>query len=228
MTYGAYTTAAPAVMDAASPGVVAYPNMPAEIKDFEVETAAVGLGIMVSRGTDKGKQCVAGSANPLGFTCRLGDLFGAGGEGNAASVPVGSSVSVMRSGYLWLQLKSGDTGDPDTVVNVVTATGVVGLGAAGGGEQELDGIQLDEVVTGTRTLARFRLDNPRIKVNPITGIKLNTGTTHSPTAGVVDLALVESIKANANPALVGAVVLADGSGIDLSQNSQTISVATGT
>jgi hypothetical protein len=227
MTYGAITTAAPAVIERAAPGVVAFPLMPNEIIDRAVETAAgIAVGVGVTRGTDKAKQVVVGyAAGFLGFTCRLGDQYGPGGETNAINVPQYSQISLMRSGYLYLALTANDSGSPGDAINIVNATGVVGIGTAGGGETQLDGIELDEVVTSGMTYARFRLSTPRVAVVPITSIELN-GVAVTPVAGVADLAVVESIiVAGQDAPAVGDITIAvAGSGIAIAETANTVTL----
>lgn len=118
---------------------------PKEIASRSVETVAgVEFGFVVSRGTDKDKQVVLGGSDYLGITVRELTREGAVNTG-VVIYKENETAAVLRSGQIWAICPDGCV--PGDVVNYVTATGVLGAGAAGAGELAIPNATWDSVAS---------------------------------------------------------------------------------
>jgi hypothetical protein len=104
---------------------VADHGMPATMHGWDadtklVETAAgIGFGLVVSAGTDKGKQIVVGGSAVVGVTLRDITVVAA----DATKYPRYANASVLTRGDIWLQVPAAvAVGDP---VSYTPATGVI-------------------------------------------------------------------------------------------------------
>lgn len=124
-----------------------------DIDSRAVETAAgADFGIAVSRGTDLEKQCVIGGTAFIGITVRSVDREGLG-DGTVKYAQT-ETAGIMRKGYIYVTLAAG--GNPGAALKYDNTTGVIDVGAAGAGETQLDGAEL-ETVTAAGALGVVRL-----------------------------------------------------------------------
>lgn len=132
-----------------------YAQAPHDIVSSLVETVAgIGFGVAVSRGTDKERQVVVGGTDFCGITIRSLDKEGAANTG-AIQWNETESAGILREGYIWAVIPTG--GNPGDAIKYNNTTGVLDVGAAGAGETQLDGAQLD-TVTAAGELGVIRLD----------------------------------------------------------------------
>lgn len=113
-----------------------YAQHPHQIDSRSAESGPIAIGIAVSRGTDKDKQCVKGGTAFLGISVRALDQEGAANTG-AIAWETTETVPILRDGYIWAVCSDGCV--PGNAVNYVNATGVLGAGAAVAGETNLLG-----------------------------------------------------------------------------------------
>ena len=154
MAYGAFQTSV-ARMATMAVGAVLEPQS-AFIDDKKVveTTAGIGVGVLVSRGTNPQTQVVVGvSTVPLGITCRSGDVSGAVGSEvtNLPVYKVTEACPVLRSGQMpvYLAAGTGSGSAGSTALSVTDATGVLQLGAASqAGESDVTGVTLETTMTG--------------------------------------------------------------------------------
>ena len=132
-----------------------YAQAPHDIVSRDVETVAgIGFGVVVSRGTDKERQIVAGGTDFLGITIRSLDKEGAANTG-AIQWNEKEAAGILRDGYIWAVCPSGC--NPGDQVKYVNATGVLDSGAAVAGETQLDGVQWETVAAVGLLALCFRL-----------------------------------------------------------------------
>ncbi len=133
-----------------------YAQAPHDIVSRDVETVAgIGFGVVVSRGTNKERQVVAGGTDFLGITIRSLDKEGAANTG-AIQWNEKEAAGILRDGYIWAVCPTGC--NPGDTVKYADATGVLDAGAAGAGETQLDGAQW-ETVAAAGELAVIRIDS---------------------------------------------------------------------
>ncbi len=121
----------------------------------DVEGAAgIEFGVVVSRGTDKERQCVLGGTDFLGITYR--DL-GREGAANTGAIKYSEkeTAGILREGYIWAFCPTGC--NPGDQVKYTDADGVLDSGAAAVGETQLNGARW-ETVAAAGELAVIRLD----------------------------------------------------------------------
>ncbi len=146
-------------MGLAYPGMIADVQMANVIVSKSLETATIYPGVVVSRGTDKDRQVVVGGSSPIGVVVRSLDT-----ENNSSDLlqyVATETVGVMQAGVIWANVAG--TGNPGDAIKYNTTTGVIGVGAVGGGEQLLNG-RLDSVQTVSAALARIVLIDPASQV----------------------------------------------------------------
>ena len=239
MTYGAFQDGGATTLAAGVPGLIVN-EMRADISsNFAVETAAgIGLGKVVSRGTDEENQAVIGGATPadvLGITCMCADVVGPGvADGdNEALYDQYQLIPVIHSGYVWAYLAAGtaDAGSQDIWYH--TGTGVLRIGTAAT-HARLYGATLWSSVGVGGSMALLKLTDARGDQGYVTSVALNGGVAATgdldltviegielnsvavvPTAGVADLAVVESVQTNAGAAFSGDLKLVNGTLITL-------------
>lgn len=151
MAYGAFQTSV-ARMDEMAVGAVLEPQS-AFIDDKKaVQTSTgIGVGVIVSRGTDPQRQVVVGvSTSPLGISCRAGNVAGALGS-EATNTPVYAQYEicpVLRSGQMPVYLASGSASAGSTTFSVTDSSGVLKLGAAtAAGQSNVTGLTLETTMT---------------------------------------------------------------------------------
>lgn len=133
-----------------------YAQAPHDIVSRDVETVAgIGFGVVVSRGTNKERQIVAGGTDFLGITIRSLDKEGAANTG-AIQWNEKEAAGILRDGYIWAVCPAGC--NPGDAVKYTDATGVLDAGAAAAGETQLDGAQW-ETVAAAGELAVIRIDS---------------------------------------------------------------------
>ncbi|HXK36110.1 MAG TPA: hypothetical protein VJ553_00835 [Candidatus Paceibacterota bacterium] len=220
MTYGAFQDGGATTLAAGVPGLIVN-EMRADISsNFAVETAAgIGLGKVVSRGTDEENQVVIGGATPadvLGITCMCADVVGPGvADGdNEALYDQYQLIPVIHSGYVWAYLAAGtaDAGSQDIWYH--TGTGVLRIGTAAT-HARLYGATLWTTVSVGGSIALLKLTDARgdqgyvtsvalnsgvgatgaVNLAVITGVELNSVAV-TPVAGVADLTVIEGIELN--------------------------------
>lgn len=162
-------------MTGSYPGLVADVQYNNNIVSKSLETATIYPGVVVSRGTDKEKQVVVGGTDPIGVVVRSLDQ-----ENNASDLlqyVATDTIGVMTDGKIWANVDG--TGSPGDAIKYNTTTGVLGLGAVGGGEQLING-RLDTVQTVSGALARIKLIDPAASVTYLQVIPVTITT--QPTA----------------------------------------------
>lgn len=162
-------------MGSAYPGLVADVQFANVIVTKSLETATIYPGLVVSRGTDKDRQVVLGGTDPIGVVVRSLDQ-----ENNASDLlqyVATDTIGVMSAGVIWANVAG--TGNPGDALKYNTTTGVIGLGAVGGGEQLLNG-RLDSAQTVSAALARIVLIDPAAAVTYLQVIPVTITT--QPTA----------------------------------------------
>lgn len=136
-----------------------YAQNPKDVISRAVETAAgVGFGVVVSRGTDKDKECIlGGTTGILGVTVRSLDREADDAAG-AIKYSQYETAGIMRNGYIWAVCPTGCV--PGDVVNFVEATGVLDSGApADTTETALDNCFWDSTAAAGE-LAVLRVKDP--------------------------------------------------------------------
>ena len=120
--------------------------------------AGLAFGIVVSRGTDKDRQCIIGGTTGfLGVTVRALDREGVINTG-AIKYNETEAVAIMRNGYIWAVCPTGCV--PGDAVNFIEATGVLDSGAPSGvGETGLDNCFWDSTAAAGE-LAVLRVKDP--------------------------------------------------------------------
>ena len=114
----------------------------------------IGFGKVVSRGTDKTKQCVIGGSDILGVSIRsiereVNPLTG------EAEYNEGEQVAILRVGSLFVRVQSGVTAGDQACYN--TTTGEIKPGSAGAGEADLVGMYFDtDAAAGGVAVLRVR------------------------------------------------------------------------
>ena len=240
--------------DVASPGLVVQEALAEIDSTMAVEDAtAIGLGVVVSRGTDKDAQVTLGGstlADVFGITCRVANAVGAlGSEStNLPTYAQYTNVPVIRKGYVWVYCTgTGNAGSRN--INYNATTGAIDLGTAGGGEIQLHGVELCNTISSSGSYALLRLIDFRAEPYCVTSITMNSQAAETRTAGVVNLVVVEAITINGQAAetntagtvdltvvesidddsagspISGAVVIEGGANITVTTASQTITVA---
>ena len=156
-----------------TPGLVVREALADIESALAVEPASIGLGIVVSRGTDPEKQVViGGDASPdiIGITCRIANASGALGA-EATNPPLFAqyeTIPVIRKGYVWVTCSgTGVAGSRNISYN--DTTGAIVLGTAGVGETQLDPltVELMNTVTGGEVLCLLRLTDLRVDTWPV-------------------------------------------------------------
>jgi hypothetical protein len=124
----------------------------------------IGLGLVVSRGTNPEKQVVlGGDASPdvLGISARMSDAAGAlGSEAtNLVIWPYKSSIPILRKGKIWVAC-TGTGVAGSRLVAYDDITGAIVLGTAGAGETQLDPrkVELLNTVSSGETLCLLRIN----------------------------------------------------------------------
>lgn len=154
-----------AAPDVAATGVLVEEALAEIESSLAVETAAgIGLGVVVSRGTNPEKQVViGGDASPdiLGITCRIADQAGAVGSESTNLIvrAYQTPCPVVRNGKVWVTCSgTGVAGSRQIAYN--DTTGAIVLGAAGAGETQLDPntVELLNTVTSGETLCLLRVN----------------------------------------------------------------------
>ena len=164
MTYGAFqsTIADPSV---GTPGLLVEEALAEIESSLAVEPAAgIGMGLVVSRGTNPEKQVVlGGDASPdiLGISCRIADQAGQVGS-EATNLLVRAYQTpcpVVRKGKVWVPCTgTGVAGSRQIAYN--DTTGAIVLGAAGAGETQLNpkNVELLNTVTSGELLCLLRVN----------------------------------------------------------------------
>ena len=135
-----------------------FANAPKDVISRAVETAAgIAFGVVVSRGTDKDKECIlGGTTGILGVSIRSLDREADDAAG-AIEYSQYETAGIMRDGYIWAVCPTGCV--PGDAVNFVEATGVLDSGApAGVGETGLDDCFWDSTAAAGE-LAILRVKN---------------------------------------------------------------------
>lgn len=133
-----------AVSDLAYPGLIA-DNNPFETISKKAE-GAIDFGMPVKRGTDE-DQVIKGGPLPIGIAVRHLDA-------EDDSYADEETVTVLRMGYVYLDVS--ETGSAGDALNVVDATGVIGVGAAGAGESDLPATLEQDLAAPGIALCRYR------------------------------------------------------------------------
>lgn len=127
-----------------------------EIVSFAAE-GAVPFGVIVKRGTDKeGQVLVGGATNVLGVSVR--DIAREYLTRGATTVSYAdkTEVTVLRRGYFAVTLAAG--GNPGDALFYTTATGVINVGTAGGGQTQLTAAQAElQTVTAAGAVGVVRI-----------------------------------------------------------------------
>ena len=128
---------------------------PSDIVSKCVQTAAIGFGIAVSRGTLDNQITKGGDNTFFGVTVRSLDREGTANTG-AITYAVGETAAVMRKGYIWLTLTTNAAVGSD--LHYTDTTGVIDAGTASTSETILAGATLETAVTSSQKLALVRLN----------------------------------------------------------------------
>jgi hypothetical protein len=127
-----------------------------EIVSFAAE-GIVPFGVIVKRGTNKEDQAsVGGPTNVLGVSIR--DIAREYLVRGATTVSYAdkTEVSVLRRGYFAVTLAAG--GNPGDALFYTTATGVINVGTAGGGQTQLTAAQAElQTVTAAGAVGVVRI-----------------------------------------------------------------------
>ena len=120
---------------------------PTEVDALAAESA-IGFGLVCKRGTDKDDQLLVGAASwaaafgiTIRDTSRQLDTIGA----TTLSYDIGEMVSVLRNGKIALTLAAG--GNAGDAIKYNTTTGVIDVGAPGGGEAAITGATLETTIS---------------------------------------------------------------------------------
>ena len=135
-----------------------YAQNPSDIISRSVETVAgIPFAVVVSRGTDKDKQCIlGGTTGILGITVRSLDREADDAAGAIEYAEL-ETAAIMREGYIWAVCPTGCV--PGDAVNFVEATGVLDSGAPSGTtETGLDACYWDSTAAAGE-LAILRVNN---------------------------------------------------------------------
>jgi hypothetical protein len=136
-----------------------------------VETSGgIAFGVVVSRGTDRNKQCVVGGAVPLGVTCRTQDT-----ESIAESYLQYETAKICHCGFVYLTLI--DSANAGSALNYNTTTGLCGAGAPGGGELALPGELMEDSTAGTPALCWINIHAAVDYETRLAAAELAVGTT---------------------------------------------------
>ncbi len=105
-----------------------FAQAPKDVISRDVETAAgIPFAVVVSRGTDKDRQCLlGGTTGILGITVRSLDREADDAAG-AIEYAENETAAIMREGCIWAVCPTGCV--PGDAVNFVEATGVLDSGA---------------------------------------------------------------------------------------------------
>ena len=128
-----------------------------DVETMIVETAAgIAPGKVVSRGTGDHGCVIGGDGTGVGVVGR--DLSKEGAvTTNELTYAQYDDCPVVRDGYVWAPVS--DIASRGSVLNYVDATGVIGAGAAGGGETDLTGWTLETDVASGGDLGLIRVKN---------------------------------------------------------------------
>jgi len=127
-----------------------------DISSKSVESASIGFGLAVSRGTNSDRQAVLGGTSFLGITVR--DLAREGANSGTLQYLANETAAVLTKGYIWVVCPGGCV--PGQSVLYVDATGILDVspvGVAGPGETLLNDAQW-ETTAAAGELAILRLD----------------------------------------------------------------------
>ena len=127
-----------------------------EVDTYAAEGGEIGLGVVVSKGTDPEQQAVLGGVAPVGITLR--DLTREGKPVTAVlTYDETEEMSVLKAGRVNITLPAG--GNPGDALKYNTTTGVIDVGAPGAGEAVLAGAQI-RTVTVAGGVAEIRYELP--------------------------------------------------------------------
>lgn len=154
-----------------SPGLVIQEVLAFIESSLAVESAPIGMGVVVSRGADQQRQVVAGGdyfTGVLGISCRVADQAGAAGS-EATNLVVrlqNSPCPAIRTGYVWARCTgSGNAGSRNISFN--NTTGVIVLGTAAPGETQLDPASVELILSVGlgEEMCLLKLSDIRVKEN---------------------------------------------------------------
>lgn len=166
---------------------------PTERISRAVEGAAgIPFGVVVSRGTDKDKQCIIGGTAFLGVTIRALDREGAANTG-AISYAEKESAAILRDGYIWAICPTGCV--PGANVKYDNTTGVLDAGAAGGGETQLNGSSWESTASAGE-LAILRFNDAEVNVNADVSQIINAAVVATDSTGGVGLCTINLVDGN--------------------------------
>lgn len=144
----------------ATPGLVADIHAGNKIISAAVESATIGFGIIVQRGTDAATQALIGgdATGILGISVRELGREAASIGALTAEYSQTENMAIMQDGYIFATCVAGCTaGDTPKFVN---ATGALSAGAAAAGETSLDDWEWMETVTAGG-VAKLRVGSVR-------------------------------------------------------------------
>ena len=116
------------------------------------EGGAIGMGVVVSRGTAD-DQAVLGGTDPIGVTVRTLDREGDLGTADL-EYKEKDAMAVIEDGCVLVSV--GSVGVPGDVLKFNNTTGAILTGAPGAGETALPGV-LEETVANVDDIAKIRL-----------------------------------------------------------------------
>lgn len=159
--------------DVGSPGLLVREALADIESGLAVEPASIGLGVVVSRGTDPEKQVViGGDASPdiLGISCRIANASGVLGSEttNLVSYLQYEMCPAVRTGYVWVTC-SGTAAAGSRTIAYNDTTGAIVLGTAGSGETQLDPetVELCNTVTSGETLCLLKLSDLKAETDTV-------------------------------------------------------------
>lgn len=136
----------------AYPGLIADTQFQNNVISKDLETATIKPGLVVSRGTDAVRQAVLGGTTPLGVVVR--DLHKENNTSEELEYVATDTIGVLTAGTIWVApINTGSAGD---AIYSVDADGTIGIGTAGAGQTQLNGVLEDDVASGG-DLARIKL-----------------------------------------------------------------------
>lgn len=154
--------------------------------------AGIAFGVVVSRGTDKDKQCVVGGTDFLGVTIR--DL------GQEAAINTGAikydektTAAILRDGYIWAICPTGCV--PGANAFYDNTTGILDAGAAGGGETQLNGSSWESTASAGE-LAILRFNDAEVNVNADVSQIINAEVVASDSGSGVGLCTINLVDGN--------------------------------
>lgn len=139
-------------MGKAYAGLIADVQFQNNVVSKSLESAIVPPGLIVSRGTDKTLQVVKGGTTPLGVVVR--NMQKENNSSGELEYEATDTVGVLTAGIVWVE--PINTGLAGAAIYSVDADGTIGIGTAGAGQTQLNGVLEDAVAAGG-DLARIKL-----------------------------------------------------------------------